>query len=459
MKVGILVFAVWFSLSSVWAAERSPNFILFLTDDQSWVGTSHEMIHGDARTKSDYFQTPHLEAFAAEGLTFSDGYAPAPFCCPTRRSIAIGQMPAKHIYQKDQKNWTARYREQLTIPRVLKVADPAYKAAHFGKWDFRFDELTPEEAGYDVSDGYTSNDHGGGKDGEGPYVTEDPKLARTLTEKAVRFMEEQVASGTPFYLQVSHYAVHLETFSSREQLDRVSKREKGLKHDIPGFAAMTGDLDDALGALMDQVKTLGIEDHTYIIYMSDNGGRTSMPGHARKEGAGARNYPLNNGKGKMYEGGIRVPFLVKGPGVPKGSVSREPVNGVDILPTLADLAGFDLDQLPDQLDGGSMTAVLRDPASGKVERERDFMLWHHAVDRSPQTALRKGDYKLVKSWPSEKVELFNLKDDLGETRDLSEKMPEKKAELHQLMLDYLTAEKVATQVTGGKTGKKKKKSK
>ena len=155
--------------------DLPPNFVILLSDDQSWVGSSVLMDPVDERTRSDYFRTPHLERLAKRGMLFSQGYAPAPFCCPTRRSLLVGQSPARHIYQKDQKNWTANYRKQLSLPQMLKHANPAYQTAHFGKWDMRFDNVTPGEMGYDVNDGYTGNGTGGSKGTGGPAPKHDPK--------------------------------------------------------------------------------------------------------------------------------------------------------------------------------------------------------------------------------------------------------------------------------------------
>ncbi|MEM9646200.1 MAG: sulfatase-like hydrolase/transferase, partial [Planctomycetota bacterium] len=144
------------------AKDLPPNFVVLLTDDQSWVGSSIQIDSNDHRTRSDYFSTPNLERLAESGMRFTRGYAPAPFCCPTRRSLQIGQTPARHIYQRDQRSWTSRYRRELTLPQMLKRSNSRYTCAHFGKWDMRFDEITPKEMGYDVSDGYTDNSTGGG---------------------------------------------------------------------------------------------------------------------------------------------------------------------------------------------------------------------------------------------------------------------------------------------------------
>ncbi len=213
MRVLLWAMLGWMSIARAMAV---PNFLVILTDDQSWVGTSLLIDPEDQNSRSDYYQTPQLERLAASGMRFTDGYAPAPFCCPTRRSLLIGQTPARHLYQKDQRSWPSSFRRQLSIPRMLKEADRDYATAHFGKWDHRFDGVTPEDMGYDVSDGVTGNGTGGGKGSGGPSAKEDPKLIGDLTNRAGAFMERQHAAGRPFFVQVSHYAVHL-TFSIRRE--------------------------------------------------------------------------------------------------------------------------------------------------------------------------------------------------------------------------------------------------
>ncbi len=431
----ILVIFPGLNCQSANKKDASPNFIVILTDDQSWVGTSYLTDPNDPRSKSDYYQTPNMERLAEMGMRFTNGYSPAPFCCPTRKSITIGQTPAKHEYQADRENWTANFRKQLSIPQMLKKADPEYMTAHFGKWDARYDLGPPEEMGYDVSDGMTGNGTGGGKTGiEWPAALEDPKLIFSLTERAENFMEEQVKNGKPFYMQVSHYAVHLGITYTQESLDKYNEITPGEKHFIPEFAAMTEDLDVGVGILLDKVKELGLLDNTYIIFLSDNGGRTSQP--IGGDQVVPRNFPLRQGKGSMYEGGIRVPFVVVGPGVKENTYSDVPVTGLDILPTLADLAGYP-EELPDVLDGGSMTEVIKNNGKGEVDRIRDFLIFHHAVNRNPQSAIREGNYKLVKTWYRDEVELFDLSTDVSEENDLSEKMPEKTKELEEKLVSFL----------------------
>ena len=419
-----------------YAAEKtvSPNFIIILSDDQSWVGSSLTMSPGDPRTSSDYFHTPHLEQLAKRGMLFTQGYAPAPFCCPTRRSLLIGQTPARHIYQKDQKNWTINYRKQLSLPSMLKKANSEYQTAHFGKWDMRFDNVTPEQMGYDVSDGITGNSTGGGKGSGGPSAKNDPKLIHSLTQRANNFMEIQVKQNKPFFIQLSHYAVHLDIFYTSNSLQKVKGKLKGKKHTLPEFAAMTTDLDNGVGDLMKQIDQLGIVDQTYVFFLSDNGGRLTMPGQKNKKLP--RNYPLREGKGSMYEGGIRVPFIAIGPNIKPNSISRIPVTGLDLLPTIADLSNYS-QPLPNNLDGGSLKNLLQNKGHGSVQRVNPFLIFHQAVARKAQTGLRLGNFKLIKTWENNRLELFDLSKSINEKNNLAKKLPLKTKELHKLMSRFL----------------------
>ena len=441
------------TLQSVSGAVTSPNFVVILTDDQSWVGSSVQIDPDDDRSRSDYFQTPHIERLAQMGMRFTRGYSPAPFCCPTRRSLLIGQTPARHIYQKDQENWPRKYRKQLSLPQMLKAANPNYRTAHFGKWDMRTDEVTPEQMGYDVSDGYTGNGTGGAKGTGGPAAKDDPKLIFGITDRTCDFMESQSKAGRPFFVQISHYAVHLDIFYREQTLATAHLQPKGKKHTMPEFAAMTSDVDTGIGTVIDKIKLLGLQDNTYIFFLSDNGGRLTMPGQNGKELS--RNHPLRAGKGTMYEGGIRVPFIAVGPNIQPGSINRTPVTGLDIFPTIAQLAKYP-NPLPDTLDGGSMAEVLFNREQGTITRKQPFLLFHHAVDRTAQTALIHGDHKLVKTWKEDRLELFDMSTGLSEDEDLSKKLPKKTAELHGMMVGFLDKVKAETRRTGGKSSSKQK---
>lgn len=432
--IRILIITLLFARSIIAQATNKPNFIVILTDDQSWVGSSLQIIPDDPRTRSDYFKTPHIERMAAMGMRFTQGYSPAASCCPTRRSIQTGQTPARHEYQKDRGNWTTTYNAQLNIPRMLKAANPAYQTAHFGKWDHRYDQISPYEQGYDFSDGYTGNFTGGAKNTGGPMATKDPKRINTITDQALHFMERNHARNLPFYLQVSHYAVHLDIFYNQTTLNEMRAAERGRKHNMPEFAAMTRDMDSGIGRILDKLIELDLLESTYLIYLSDNGGRNTVP--KAPDMIEQRNAPLRDGKHSFYEGGIRVPFIALGPAIEPGSVSDVPVSGVDLLPTFADLAGYP-HKLPSNIDGGSLDSVFANGETGKVVRPNPFLVFHQAVDRSAASAIRLGDYKLVKTWKSDKLELFDLSKDISEANDLSRRMSSKTQELHRKLTDYL----------------------
>ena len=422
------------TLSGAGAADK-PNFIVILSDDQSWVGSSVQIKPDDPRSRSDYYLTSHLERMASMGMRFTQGYAPAASCCPTRRALQTGQFPARHEYSADRTGWTAAYREQLNIPRMLKETDERYVTAHFGKWDHRYDEISPAQQGYDFSDGNTGNGTGGSKNTGGPAAMPDPKRIDTITDKALHFITRNQYRNKPFFLQLSHYAVHLDVFCNQQTLEEVRKRSPGQKHTMPEFAAMTADMDAGVGRILDRLIELDMLNNTWVIFLSDNGGRNSIPNAPPSQEH--LNSPLRDGKHSFYEGGIRVPFIVLGPGVEHGSVSEVVVSGVDVLPTLADLAGYSK-PLPDDVDGGSFRTVLQNAGVGEIQRRRPYLVFHQGVERKVQSAIRLRNYKLVKTWQQERLELFDLDRDIGETNDLSNAMESKTRELHSLLTDFLT---------------------
>lgn len=432
---------------------KRPNFIFLLSDDQGWVQTSTQMDPDDPRTQSDYFRTPRIDSFFKSGLRFVRGYAPGTYCMPTRRSIQVSQSPLRHAFSsRPVPEWTAAYKKLPTIPRVLKTADPDYRAAHFGKWDMRYDDPDPAELGYDASDGATGNGEGnvgafvnGRLDKVTAHPSSDPKNIFDLTSRGAAFMERQVDAGRPFYLQLSHYALHLSVIYRQESYNAVKDWPTGEKHYLPSFAAMLKDMDDGFGQLFDKVRELGIEDHTYIIYMADNGGRPTLnlsDGASRER----RNEPLSVGKHSIYEGGIRVPFGIAGPGIEPGSFTRTPVSGMDILPTVADLVGSDVEL--GEIDGGSFKLLVFQH-SDIVERPNPYQLFHDKSGNpktskqsaDSETALMQDDYKLIKTWRNGKqhtVELYDLAKDPGEGNDLAASMPERTARMGKLMDDYIT---------------------
>jgi len=476
-------------------AGNAPNIVLILTDDQGWTSVSYRADPAIPESASDYIETPQMERLARQGMQFTDGYAPNPICSPTRHSLLFGQNAARHIYAKSL-DWMAEAPRWLTIPRVLKQANPEYRTAHFGKWHVG---LMPDEMGFDYSDGPTANSagdmqHGQHKDTGGVgkklkqynaehgiqpprlndsfsklpvyYDDTDPKGAVSITRRAEQFMRESVAAGKPFFAYIAHYATHLDMVSTKETYEYFKRKKRGRRHDNPGYAAMAKDMDTAIGRVLDLVKELGIEDNTYIFVTSDNGGVQYFGQTAVLDESGGiagthetrvkwRNLPLRHGKHEYYEGGIRVPFLVAGPGIEAGSVCREPVTGLDFLPTFAELAGYS-GTLPPNIDGDSIVSVLKDGCRSRIERHRDALIFHQAANRTPVSAIRKGNYKLVKHWMAGQdckycgenlLELYDLDQDIGETRDLAKKMPELAEALHQELLAFLKEAGAETKYT------------
>jgi len=426
-----------------------PNFIFILTDDQGWSSTSIGMDDRIPESKSDYFETPNIDRMGREGIRFTNGYAPAAICSPSRRSILFGQTPARlgdETFSENHHPYSNK--DQLTIPFLLKAIDPGYKTAHFGKWDLRA-EIFPEDLGYDESDGDTRNAHGNlmaNKEDKWDdlYINNDPKRTSSITGRAMNFMERQVRQGNPFYLQISHYAPHVDIQTRQATLDKYMKKPKGEKHNNPGWAGMLEDMDHTIGEIMDKVELLGIEGNTYIIFMADNGGVEFLPPvpskqkmlHPETFDKPMRNSPLRGGKWTLYEGGIRVPFMVKGPGIAAGKMSHEAVGGWDILPTIGELAGYSM-PLPEELDGGSFAGIIKSGGKGKVNRKNDFLVFHRYHNGYPHSAIIQGDFKAIKFWKTGKLELYNLAKDLGEVTDLYETETGKATELDIRLNAYL----------------------
>jgi arylsulfatase A-like enzyme len=421
-----------------------PNFIFILTDDQGWTSTSQLMDDRVSNSRSDYYQTPQLERFASKGMRFSNGYAPCALCCPTRRSIQFGQTPARQGDAAFKENYHPDFKKVAAIPSVLKSISPAYKAAHFGKWDLRAD-IFPEDLGYDESDGNTGNRNGdmnSTKESKWTdlFLNNDPKRIETITDRALNFMGRQVKAGNPFFLQVSHYATHVDYQAKEATHKKYQQKAKGEIHNNDKYAAMLEDLDAGIGKILDKIEALGIGDNTYVIFMADNGAVEAVPpiknkfDHPSTLSLKTNNYPLRGGKWTLYEGGVRVPFMVIGPGIKGGSQSNIPVTGWDILPTLSDLAG-NTNALPPNLDGVSFKPLLLKGDQGKVSRKVDGLVFHYFG--KSHSSIRVGDDKLIKFWNLKKIELYNLKDDPGELHDLASKDPSKARALEAQLIAYM----------------------
>lgn len=422
---------------------NSPNFIVILVDDQGWNGTSVQMLDTEPLSKSDYHQTPHLEKLANNGMRFSSAYASAPVCSPSRYAIQLGQTPARlRMIRVGMNTNHINHKTPFTIPKLLKEINPNYKTAHFGKWGI---DVNPSVLGYDESDGITGN-----KDGGFDYknhkkqwrnnISEDPKKIFSTTNSAIDFIERQADNKAPFFLQISHYAVHSNIMMREATLDKYQELPKGKYQNHTGFAAMTEDLDAGLGLLLDKIKALGLENETYIIYTSDNGAVPIMPPRMRY--INGSNTPLSRGKWDAMEGGIRVPFIIAGPKIKAGIESRVPISFSDLLPSIIDIAGNKLPQY-DHLDGGSFKKVAFKNGKGKVKRNNDAIVFHVPYEngialKRAHSAIIVDNFKLIKFYDNNQLMLFELNSDYGEKNDLSQVLIEKTKTLEATLEAYLT---------------------
>ena len=419
----------------------SPNFILILADDQGWNGTSVKMMDNESGSKSDYFETPNLELFAQSGIRFSDAYASAPVCAPSRYSIQFGKTPARLSLIRVGMNTDHIDHEGFTsIPKALKKINSNYRTAHFGKWGMG---SNPSVFGYDVSDGPTKNKDGNFDNNRSQWehvFKKDPKNIFSLTDRAIEFIDSSKEEEKPFYLQISHYAVHSNVESKEKSYAVLKDKPIGAQQKDLGFAAMTFDLDEGLGLLLNKIKELEIEDNTYIIYMSDNGSVPNIPGAKKYEKS--YNFPLSRGKWDAYEGGVRVPLIIAGPGIKNNTESATPVSGSDLLPTIIDLAGNKTIALT-EIDGGSFASILLNKNNKKIKRAVDGIFFHVPYKngialKRPHSAVRKGDYKLIKFQDDKSILLFNLVKDKMEQLNLASQNPEKVKELEKILDNYLT---------------------
>ena len=426
-----------------------PNIILILTDDQGWADLSVGMDNRLDNAGSDYYETPNIEKLAQQSMVFSSGYAPSPICTPTRASLLTGKSPQKLGFTDiiDSKPGSRRFSdlyagkaligplpktglpyEEITIAEFLKNNVPGdYATAHFGKW--HLGSGGPGQHGFDAHDGSTAN-NGVVANSEDP----NPKDMFGITGRAVAFMREQVKSGRPFYLQLSHYANHIPILANEDTIRKYKNKPKGVKHDNALYAAMSEDLDQSVGRLLSAIDQLGLGKNTYIFYMSDNGGSINL------KGPSTNNKPLRAGKTWVYEGGVRVPFMISGPGVEVGQTNT-PVIGWDIFPTICDIVSCP-SPLPEGIEGGSLFALMQGK-SNKVDRPRgDMLVWHfpHYLTikgTTPLSAMRIGKYKYVRDYHRNSASLFDLETDIGENNDLSEQLPAVVKDMEEALTRYL----------------------
>lgn len=440
-----------------------PNFVFLLIDDLGWTDTG--------RYGSTFYETPHIDRLADAGMRFTDAYASSPVCSPTRASILTGKHPAR----LNITDWIggrqrgallpAEYEHKLSLDEVTlaeALREAGYATGFIGKWHLGDWPYFPENQGFDLN----VAGHGAGHPASYfyPYRGEDglrtpwdvpgledgtlgEYLTDRLTEEALRFIEAQ--RDRPFLLLLAHYAVHTpiqskplledkyraKAASLTPPADSAFQSESGrgltrLHQDDPAYAGMVESVDESLGRITAKLAELGLEHNTVVIFTSDNGGLTTLAGD--RAGPTAVQ-PLRAGKGWLYEGGIRVPLIIRWPGVvAERSVSAEPVTSADLYPTILQMAGLEL--RPDRhRDGRSLVPIL----GGEVALERAALYWHfphyHGSGNRPSGAVRAGDFKLVEWFEDGRVELYDLRHDIGERSDLSDRMPEKTEELRALL--------------------------
>ena len=438
----IIVLFLGCKTASIAPNETTPNFIVILSDDQGWNGTSVQMMDDLPTSKSDYHETPHLEALANRGMRFSSAYASAPVCSPSRYSIQLGKTPARlKMIRVGMNTNHINHQTSNTIPKLLKKVNPNYKTAHFGKWGIG---VHPSELGYDESDGLTGNkdgifNHKANRKQWQNNVDEDPKKIFSTTARAINFLERQAMSKQPFFLQVSHYAVHSDVMMRQKTLDTYQSKPRGRYQKHAGFAAMTEDLDSGVGLLLKRLKALGLEKNTYVIYTSDNGAVPIMPPKP-KYNRGS-NFPLSRGKWDAMEGGIRVPFVIAGPQITPGSESKTPITHSDLLPTIIDLAGQKL-SLQDDIDGGSFKSILNQGANGNVSRFSEGLIFHVPYEngialKRAHSAIIMDHFKLIKFHDNNELLLFDLNNDFEEQYNLIMSHPNELKQLKTALDSYL----------------------
>ena len=438
-----------------------PNFVFVLGEGLGWSSASVDFDGREPSHAKPAGLTPNLERLAEGGLRFSDFYATAPRCTPSRASFFTGISPAKlHMTYVNEGGANRRERDdpaEIAARRVLPPSPSSelpsgvkttgdvlraagYATAHFGKW--HVGRTDPTKHGFDVSDGANTNQ--GPERGETP----NPKQFGAITDRAIEFMRAQVQAKKPFFVQVSHYSAANEDEVTPESLEFAKKLLPDARGKTLAIAAGTRDLDLAIGRVLATLRELGVDGNTYVFFSTDHGtpgGGGGREGGERRAGA---NPPFVGGKGSVREGGVRVPFLVAGPGVQAGSVSSVRASGMDLLPTLLELAGAPLvkSEKPDEplvVEGGSLANVLKHAGAGAVERSHAELVLHfphYDLDNGgPATAIYSGAWKLVRNYETGRVTLHDLAKDREEAHDVAEKEQEVVKDLTARMDAYLKA--------------------
>jgi len=420
----------------------APNLIFILIDDMGWrdLGCYGNTFH----------ETPHIDRLAADGLRCTDGYAACPVCSPTRASILTGRYPPRYgitDWIPGRKNFPNQKLlqgqnalqlplDEVTLAEALKPA--GYVSASIGKWHLGGPEFWPDKQGFDVNLGgtQTGSPPGGYFKFKTPSLQakdENEYLTDRLTDEALGFIEKN--KDKPFFLYLPHYTVHIPLQAKKDLLAKYEKKagakpQEGLCN--PVYAAMIESLDDGVGKIVKKLDELKLAEKTVIVFTSDNGGLSVKEGPFTPA---TSNNPLRAGKGYLYEGGIRVPLIVRWPGTIKPAVSDVPISSVDYFPTFLELAGVKHND-PRPIDGVSLAPLLK--GTGKLPERALYWHYPHYPNQGakPGGAIRQGDWKLIEFFEDGKRELYNLKVDLGENNNLVGKEAEKGKELYQKLVQW-----------------------
>ena len=438
MKISILVLSICLSALTYAAAEKT-NFVFLLVDDLGW---------GDFGCYgAEFYETPNIDKLAEQGMLFTDAYAACTVCSPSRAAILSGRYPAR-LHLTDWNSGHERPFAKLSVPdwkmkidhdRVLlpeALKEGGYATGFFGKWHLMpngqpdMKEHFPTDHGFDINVG---GREWGQPRGPGKYFApfgmpnlDDGKpgdfLTDKLTDAALKFIDENGEKKSPFLLYFSYYTLHGPIMAPPELMAKYKEKVKGFENTKneflnPARAGMVEKLDDSIGRIMARLEELGIAENTVVILTGDNGGDYD------ETTGGLRDY-----KAYAHEGGVREPLIVKWPGKTEaGSKCSEMVIGTDFYPTLLDIAG--LPARPEEhMDGVSIAPLLTGEAASL---DRDALYWHypHYHRTNPYGAIRDGDFKLIEFYDDGRLELFNLAEDINETRDLAGSQPQKAAEL------------------------------
>ena len=421
--------------------EKKLNIVLILTDDLSWMD-----LHCQG---NQVLRTPKIDALATQGVRFTDAYAAAPVCSPTRAALMTGHAPARlHITQHgaDRKSFwpddrviqPPKTKHELSLDKVTlaeRLKADGYHTGFFGKWHLGGEEFWPEKQGFDVNIGGC---HMGGPPTyfdpyripaleprkEGEYLTD------RLADETIEFLQEKEKTDKPVFVCLWTYNPHYPFEAPEADVEYFKGKEaKGLKNPI--YGGQIAATDRAIGRVLDELDRLEMTDNTLVLFTSDNGGWSGA----------TDNRPLRLGKGYLYEGGIRVPLIIRWPGVTKaGSVVPTPAISMDLMATILDAAQVKLGE-DESIDGVSLRPVC---AGGELDREALFFHYPHFAfhkDNRPGSAIRKGDFKLIRFFDDDSVELFNLKEDIGETKNIAESEPAIAKQMNQLLTDWLAETK------------------